>query len=205
MSSTVVWPSIGGVRMASHFLGIETPSGYGGDHSRRARPADRRPGRPGTGQPRRAAGIGLRRRCHPRSPATSKRCAAITCRHPPTVAVVPGLPPFGRWRGPPAETSHIRGSPPSPRSQPPRRRAPSRRPTAPDARARRPPPNPVLPYPTAARTAARESLSFIYPPEPPGVDGRVQPAVLSCPARRIDSRAGNLRRQVVVMLPTQLA
>ena len=152
----------------------------------------------GSGQPGRAAGIGYARRCHPRSPATRKKMSSITCRHRPAVAVVHGLPPSGRWRGPPAGTSRIRGSPPSPRSQPRRQRAPPRRPTAPDARARRPPSKSSLALSTAARTAARESLSFIYPPEPPGVDGRVHPAVSRCPARRIDSRAGNLRRQVVV-------
>jgi len=118
---------------------------------------------------------------------------------------VPGLPPCGRWRGPPTGISHIRGSPPSPRSQPPRQRAPPRRPTAPDARARRPPPNPVVPRRRPREPQRENRFPSSIPPES-HVSMAGHPAVSRCPARRIDSRAGNLRRQVVVQVrPTQLA
>src|SRR5664279_1415214 len=83
--------------------------------------------------------------CVPLTGPTSEESEQfITCRRRPAVAVVPGLPPSERWRGQPTGTSHIRGSPPSPRSLPPRQRSLPRRPTARDARPRRPPPNPVL-------------------------------------------------------------
>jgi len=168
-------PDVVIVPISQEWVGESIDPPWGAALSRRARPRTRVPVVQGSGQPRRrpaqgyaAVAIpGLR----PRGRAEQPSPAVIGRR--PAVAVVPGLPPCGRWRGPQTGSCHIRGSPPSPRSLPPRQRVPPRRPTAPDVRARRPPPNPVVPRRRTREPQPGNRFPSSIPLEPPGVDDRV--------------------------------
>ena len=167
---------------SSHYLGIETPSGWGhrpdfpGVRWRIDRP--RGGAAPsldehglqvsagvvqGSGQPRQRR----RHRVTPRLPShVSGHEEEMRRHHLPSLAGgrrSARLATLRTMAWTATGTSHIRGSPPSPRSLPPRQRVPPRRLTAPDARARRAASKSSRAASTAARTAAGESLSFIYP------------------------------------------